>query len=204
MAGIVFLQLLPDIRYLMPVTPLLCLLAARPFSFLSHRFLKTIILGGCLFQLLATAFYVFQTRQISPALLEGFHVIEKQLPPKALVLYPELAMLEYGNHRVVWGLFATRTFFWGTEEERIKEMARIHLDYIAVKKSRIYEDRGKGFHHIGAYPQSFLDRLPTWPFVSRIYENKEMSIWEIDYHKLASLYPALVTSEKPSWQVRAA
>ena len=68
--------------------------------------------------------------------------------------------------------------FWSKREDDIKETMKINrLDYIVIDKSRIYDDTV--VKHFGGYPKSFVERLPTLPFVEKIFENQAMSIWVV-------------------------
>ncbi len=189
-AAIIFLRLLPDIRYLMPVIPFVCILAARPLAESPGRIFRGAILGLCALQLFSASLYTGFQRRIPEGIQEGFRFMSAHTPPDALILYPELNILEYAGRRMVWGFFPIRTLFWGTEKEKLKTLKDARLNYIAVKKSRIYKDEGAN-RHVGGYPQSFLDHMRQGSFAKQIFENEEMSVWEINPGLLEHAYAAI-------------
>jgi 4-amino-4-deoxy-L-arabinose transferase-like glycosyltransferase len=193
-----------DIRYLFPIIPLISVLAASSFSYLERfRWAKSLIVIVCLFQLLGTSFYVHQRRLIPAGIKEGFTFIKQHTPEKALFMYPGYIFIEATGRKFIWASFfqvearmrrkkypnldfkkdKSSLAFWNEKEAEIKETMEINkLDYIVVDKSKIYDDTK--VKHFGGYPKSFIEeRLPRLPFVVKIFENQEMSVWEIRREK---------------------
>lgn len=183
-ACILFLCLLPDIRYWMPAAPFLCILAARAVPQIKSLFIRGIIIALCLAQLFASSYYVFQARSLPKAYQESLGYIRTNTPENTLFLNPDLLVLEYADRRIVWGLCDVRRILWGTENERRAELKRVGIDYVAVNKSRIYDDRNMTKRHIGGYPLSFLEILKKETLFSPIFENEAMSLWKVDRSKL--------------------
>jgi len=185
-----------DIRYLFPIVPFLCLLASRNVISIQKKWASFLIVGICLVQFGATLAYVRIERQIPKEIKEGFSYIKIQIPREALLMYPEYSLLEATERRFIWTSFfdveqhllknryaeyqgdMSRVFFWNSNTEDLMRSLRINkLDYIVVKKSRIYDD--SKIKHLGGYPKSFVQRMPRLPFLKLVFENNGMSIWEV-------------------------
>lgn len=180
MGAAFLLRLFPDIRYLMPILPLLAIPAGRAVSHLSKQWLKGAIAVLCLLQIPAAAVYTHQQRRLSPGIVEAFSYIEKNIPEKLILLYPETNIMEYAKRKMVWGRIGLGYLFWGTEAEKKEQILRFKIDYIGVKKNRIYEDRNLQQLHFGKYPQSFLDDLKKFSWIRQIYENSDLVLYQID------------------------
>jgi hypothetical protein len=188
-----------DIRYLFPVVPFLCVLAGSSFKSVGNlKWLKGPILVVCLLQLLGTSYYVHQRRLIPAGIREGFKFIRQNTPANALFMYPGYIFIEATGRKFIWSSFfqveswmmrkkypnldfredKSAFIFWTNKENDIKEIMKTNkLDYIVVNKSRIYDDTK--VKHFGGYPKSFVERLPTLPFVLKIFENEAISIWGV-------------------------
>ena len=175
-----------DIRYLLPIVPLLAVLSSKVIvNYLSKRWLKISLLCICMLQLGATAFHVRTQRQIPKGIKEGFTYLRNETAPDALIMYPEYVLLEAAHRRFVWGSFNVnhnyelKVLFWDKKDDKVRGfLVSKEIDYIAVKKSRIYDDSKA--HHIGGYPESFVKRLPSFNFLESVFDNEEMSIWKVN------------------------
>lgn len=177
-----------DIRYVMPIIPLVIIISSNGLAAIQkHHWIKIALVFACSLQLIAASFYTCQRRTIPAGIREGFSFIRLHTPKDALVLYPEGNMWEYTERRVLWSAFDIAVFFWGNEQEKIAQILKIKLDYIAIKKSRIYNDQPPAVRHCGGYPRSFVDFLEKWQFKKMIYENNEMVIYQIDRNALLAL-----------------
>lgn len=139
----------------------------------------------CLFQFATTSVYVHQKRKISPEIKEGFEYIRKNIPEKALILYPEENLLVYGDRKIIWGAFrgfqsgktGLGSLFWTEDDEEMNNVLKNNqVDHILIKKSRIYDDRKE--HHFGGYPQSFIEKLSNLNGWVKIYENHKLELWK--------------------------
>jgi 4-amino-4-deoxy-L-arabinose transferase-like glycosyltransferase len=177
-----------DIRYLLPVMPLLGILSSKVVSRWDKDWFKLSIITLCLFQLVGTVLYVRANRQIPEGLKEGFAYLRNETAPDALIIYPEYVILEKANRRFVWaGTSKTilENLFWNQDQKEVSELLKAGgVQYIAVKKSRIYDD--SKVHHFGGYPKSFVERLPELSFLQLVFDNKDMSIWYIPNSDSAS------------------
>jgi len=174
-----------DIRYLIPILPFLIVLITPSFLALGKKW-RYIIICICIVQFLSTTYYVHQRRRITPEVKEGFEFVRKNVPKEALILYPEENFLIYGQRRIIWsaaefhqsgvkdGLGA---IFWAANQEDMKTVLNAHhIDYILIKKSRIYDDRLK--HHFGGYPKSFVEKLSHLDGWVNIFENRGVALWK--------------------------
>lgn len=171
-----------DIRYLLPILPLFAILSSKVMvGCLTKRWLKIPLIILCLLQFSSAVLYVRAKRQIPRGIKEGFAYLRDNTVPDALIIYPEYVILEATNRRFAWaGNLNTvlQNLFWDKDEDEIRDLLKSNnIDYIAVKKSRIYDDLK--VHHFGGYPRSFVERLPELFFVKLVFDNKEMSIWQV-------------------------
>lgn len=168
-----------DVRYIMPVAPFLALLAAKVLTQKVSKALRIFLMLGCAGQLAATAGYVYSQRRPTPAIRQGFEYVKKSLPSDALVLYPETNFTELTGRPMIWTVGAAFRVFWASRKGATAILKNYGIDYILVKKTRVYDDRASAWRHIGGFPQSFLDRLPELSYVKGpVFENSELSLWK--------------------------
>jgi 4-amino-4-deoxy-L-arabinose transferase-like glycosyltransferase len=180
----VFFGIGSDVRYLIPILPFLIVLATSSLPSLGKRW-QIVMIGICLLQFGSTVFYVHQKRQISPEVKEGFEYVKKNVPEEALILYPEENLLIYGQRRIIWGAvqdyrpgkMGLYSIFWSSEDKEVDYLFKVnHIDYVLVKKSRIYDDHIE--HHLGGYPQSFLERFSHSGKWITMFENPGVVLWK--------------------------
>ena len=182
-----------DIRYLLPVLPLLAVLITPSFLTLGRRW-HIIIIGICLLQFAGTSYYVHQRRQISTEVREGFEYIRNNVNKDALILYPEENLLIYGQRRIIWsavrgygkigskgGLYGV--FWggdnWGGDNQNVNTILKMNrIDHVLVKKSRIFDDSKE--QHLGGYPKSFVENLPHLNGWVKVFENQGMALWKMN------------------------
>jgi 4-amino-4-deoxy-L-arabinose transferase-like glycosyltransferase len=174
-----------DIRYLFPIVPLLSILASRAVSSFQKKWINILIIAVCIIQFGSTLVYVHRQRHMPEEIKQGFSFIRTSLPQEGLFMYPEYIFLEATGRKFIWQSFfdldnriLKRGFFWDTKNEDLMRSLRItKVDYIVIKKSRIYDDTH--IKNTGGYPKSFVQRMPKLPFLKCIFENSGMSIWEV-------------------------
>lgn len=172
-----------DIRYLLPIVPLLAILSSKAIvGYSNKKSIKAAIFVLCALQLTSSVLYVRSKRQIPKGVKEGFAYIKNNTPSDALIIYPEYVILEATNRKVAWSgnlPLVRNDFFWNKDEGAVKRLLNLFsVGYIAIKKSRIYDD--SKIHNYNGYPKSFVERLPKLSFVKLVFDNKEMSIWKIE------------------------
>ena len=172
-----------DVRYLAPLTPFLAILAAKGWGGIRHRYLKGVILGIGLLQLATVSHYVALHRQIPAAIEEGFEYVRRHTPVDARIMYPEMNIAEWTGRPMIWhsgiSLVELPFLFWeANADQAVGILNRYGIDYILVKKSRTYDDAG--VRHLGGYPRSFVNRLPTCAFLKLAFHNEELELWEMD------------------------
>lgn len=174
------LGMLPDIRYMLPLTPFLSMLASKGLrQFVKTKAAAALILFLAAAQLCAAAVYTAGQRKPQPEILEGFEYIRRTLPPKVWVLYPEFNITEYAERPVVWGNVDLGRLFKGSDDEKLAALAQADTRFLAVKKSRIYEDGEMTLKHYGGYPSSFMNSLRQSGAFALLFENEQMSIWKV-------------------------
>jgi 4-amino-4-deoxy-L-arabinose transferase-like glycosyltransferase len=172
-----------DIRYLLPIMPLLAILSSKVIvNYWNKKWLKISLVFLCLLQFSSAVLYVRAKRQISKGIEEGFAYLRYNTTLDALIVYPEYVILERTNRRFVWGGrlgLVLKNVFWNRDEDKVRDLLKSNdVGYIAVKKSRVYDD--SKVHHFGGYPKSFVERLPELFFVKLVFDNKDMSIWQVE------------------------
>jgi len=171
-----------DIRYLLPIVPLLAILSSKVIAkYFNKKWLKILLVFLCFLQFSSAVLYVRAKRQIPKGIIEGFTYLRDNTASDAMIIYPEYVILDAANRRFSWAgnLSVVLTdLFWNKDGDKVRDLLKSNdVDFIAVKKSRIYDD--SKVHHFGGYPKSFVERLPKLPFVKLVFDNKEMSIWEV-------------------------
>lgn len=176
---ILFFGIGADIRYLLPVSPFLCVIASRRIASWEKKKLKILFLAICLIQFLGTLGYVHSQRRITPAIQEGISYIKSQTPEDAIVIYPEYNLTEYTNRRIVWtsDFWNLGDVFWGSNELTRNLLIKNKIHYILIKKGKIYDDQKR--RHLRGYPLSFVQRLSTSQFFELKFDNRELSLWEL-------------------------
>ena len=173
---IFFFNIDGDIRYLLPISPFLSVIASRPISSWDKKPLKILILIICFAQFLSILVYVYSHRRIPPEIKEAIHYIKKNTPEEAIIIYVEYNLTEYTDRRIFWH-WDLKKLFW-EEEEGIKSFLKKRgIHYLLVKKEKIYDDRD--FRHLKGYPLSFINRLPTLGFFELLLDNKTVSLWKL-------------------------
>jgi len=171
-----------DIRYLLPIFPLLAVLSSKSITqYANRKWLKVSLVCLCLSQFGSTVLYVQAKRQLSRGIEEAFTYLRDSAAPDALIIYPEYVILEQANRRFAWAgnlHLVLKNLFWNKDENRVRDLLISNdVSYIAVKKARIYDD--SKVHHFGGYPKSFVERLPRLSFLKLVFENKDIAIWYI-------------------------
>lgn len=168
-----------DIRYLLSLTPLLCVIASKMISSFRRPSYRTIILILCLLQFLATITYTAAERKVPPGIREGMDYINRTLPDKASVLYIELNLTEFTRQKAVWDtlFWDIRRLLWADDESIKTALKKNRVYFILIKKTRIYDDRT--IRHTGGYPASFVNRLNHFPFLEPVFKNGELALWKL-------------------------
>jgi 4-amino-4-deoxy-L-arabinose transferase-like glycosyltransferase len=176
---IFFFNIDADIRYLMPISPFLCVIASRGIIFWDKKKLKILFLAICLVQFLSVLGYVYSHRRITPAIQDGINYIKSNTPEDAIIMYPEYNLTEYTNRRVVWtsNFWQLGNVFWGSDELTKNLFIKSNVQYILIKKTIIYDDQER--RHLRGYPISFVQRLSTSGFFELKCDNRELSLWEL-------------------------
>jgi 4-amino-4-deoxy-L-arabinose transferase-like glycosyltransferase len=174
-----FFNIDADIRYLMPLSPFLCVIASKVTALGGRKKLKILFLVICLVQFVGVLDYVYAQRRITPAIQETVDYIKTSTPDDAIIMYPEYNLTEYTNRRIFWGshFCDLKNVFWGSNELTKDLLIKNKVQYVLIKKTKIYNDQAR--RHLRGYPLSFVQRLSTSGFFERKFDNKELSLWEL-------------------------
>jgi len=165
-----------DIRYAMPVIPLVAVVAARGLRGWCEKPWVLGLVGLAAFgHLGATAWHVGVQRTLTPGQRAVFEYLRTRTPPDDRILYPGEVMILQTRRQAVWSQLKNPEtdrgcitgFLRETDPERIRRWLRANaVTHICVDERRVYVDRGEvvGF----GYPRSFVERLPTLPFLERV------------------------------------
>jgi 4-amino-4-deoxy-L-arabinose transferase-like glycosyltransferase len=176
---IFFFNINADIRYLLPISPFLCVMASKAIALWDRKKFKILFLVICLVQFLSVLGYVYSQRRITPAIQEGIHYIKKNTSEDAIIIYLEYNLTEYTNRRVVWtsNFWRLEKVFWGDDELTKDLLVKNKVQYVLIKKAKIYDDKER--RHLRGYPISFIQRLSTSRFFELKFDNKELSLWRL-------------------------
>jgi 4-amino-4-deoxy-L-arabinose transferase-like glycosyltransferase len=176
---ILFFGINSDIRYLLPIVPFLAILSGSIAVSFGRAWIKGLILLLCGLQLLSSSLYVYAHRKMPEGIRQGFTYIRGNTSPNALIMYPEYIFLEATERKFVWIRFqGLGSLFWRDDQKMIEVLERNRLDYILIKKSRVYNDMEE--RHFGGYPHSFVMRLPQLPFMERVFANDQLELWKVN------------------------
>ena len=136
--------------------------------------LKILLLAVCVGQFASVLTYVHLQRKIPADIRQAIQFIKSNTPERSIIMYPEYNLTEYTNRRIYW-TFRLKDIFWGDERSVMNLMQECGIDYIMIKKARVYDDSGR--RDLKGYPASFVSRLKTFPFLELQFENKDVSLW---------------------------
>jgi 4-amino-4-deoxy-L-arabinose transferase-like glycosyltransferase len=176
---ILFFNIDADIRYLLPISPFLCVIASKEIVASDKKSFKGVLLAICLVQFLSVLGYVYSQRRVPPAIEEGIHYLKHNISEDAIVVYPEYNLTEYTNRKVVWtsNFWRLENVFWGGDDLAGKLLLTNKVKYVLIRKDKIYDDRNR--HHLRGYPFSFVHRLSTSGFFELKWDNEKLSLWEL-------------------------
>ena len=177
---IYFLGPFADVRYILPTIPFLVILSSKTFFSFRRDSLRILLLGVCIAQLFSTLAYVNIKRHIPADTKAAFDFIKKDTPRDANVFYPGQILLEATDRKVIWSRFGLQInkLFWPGDADEFKNAIRtMKLDYIVIDQKRIYDDTN--IHHLGGYPKSFVEKLPTRKFLKLVFENSSIKIFKV-------------------------
>ena len=173
---IFFFNIDADVRYLLPISPFLSVIASRAISSGEKKPLKIFILILCCAQFLGVLVYVYFHRRIPPEIREAIHYIKGNTPEEAIIIYTEYNLTEYTGRRIFWNL-DLKNLFWEDDGAIKSFLKKRSIHYLLVKKEKIYDDLD--FHHLKGYPSSFINRLSTFNFSELLLDNTMMSLWKL-------------------------
>lgn len=181
---IYFFGIHKDIRYLIPVVPMLSVLGARFLATLNRKWVLRTVAALCLVQFVFAGLYVNLQRKPPVDLKEGFSYIKNNTAPDSVVLYPGHIFLEKTGRKVLWSRVPgfLHIIFWADEEKVVDAIGKVNLDYIFIDKQRIYDDTKT--RNVSGYPVSFVERIKDLNFLEPVFENERVKIFRINRERL--------------------
>lgn len=175
------------VRYLAPIFGLLSVLSAAGLQDIRARLgsrparAMLLILGVvCVLQYAGAIAKIITARQVSGEIREAYQYIAREAPEDAAILYPEYGLSEETGRPMIWiRLLELPQLFWQLDERQSRELlARYRVEYILIKKDRIYDDRAVK-HRLG-YPRSWIERIRGYGSFRSVFENSEAAILKLD------------------------
>ncbi|MFQ5834935.1 MAG: glycosyltransferase family 39 protein [bacterium] len=170
------------IRYLLPIIPFLCVIAAVGFTNIKSKFIRYILILGCITQLLYASVYTFYQRTIPPGLEQTYSFIKTYTPEDSCIMTTKNSLSLHTGRRSMWGTYGSLVeigyLFWdANEQEALEILIRYKITHLLVEKDRIYDDTK--IIHLGGYPKSFVQKIQSWKCFRKIFENDEIVLWEL-------------------------
>lgn len=169
-------------RYLSPILAPLAIIGAIGFSSLRSKYLRYILIAGCILQFVSASIFTYVHRRIPSGTMQGYAFIRKNAPVDSHILCCRNALAFHANRIAVWNSYASMAempyMFWEADANQIEQILRKYeLDYIFVEKDRIYDDSTA--QHLHGYPQSFTRKMSSLQLFDLVLENSDVSIWKI-------------------------
>ena len=157
-----------DVRYAMPLFPLLVLMTGIALAAWAGpgRRWAWVLVAAAVLQGVAVGATALRLRRVDLPLREAMVALgrlEVRRPP-GFVLCPESKVSTYSGRPILWAAVNPGPFFftWPPEKQRFL-LNHFGVEYIVVPHARIYDDAQ--VKHTGGYPKSFVDALPRLPYV---------------------------------------
>ena len=174
---VIFFTLDTDVRYTMPAVPLVVVTVAAGLKGWWRRGWVLALVGLAAFgHLGAAAWVVHGERHLTPGQRAVFRYLREQTPPDTLVMYPGEVVLTQADRPVVWaqlvdpdtGTKNAALVIAGFSTEKVRRVLWANgVDYVCVDEETVCEPDASG-RRLGGYDRSFVERLPTFPFLERV------------------------------------
>lgn len=173
-----------SMRYLSPVIPFLAIIGSGSFLLLERKWLKYVLVLGCVVQFFASAGYTFSQRRIPFAVKQAYQFIRENTSPDARIMCTKNALALHTGRVAMWQTYASLIevpyLFWNADEKDAwKILGRYKIGYIFVEKDRIYDD--SKIYHFGGCPVSFVRKMSNWTSFKLVFENNAVTIWKIAF-----------------------
>ncbi len=182
------------VRYLAPILPLAVVLVSKlflpreysPQPYWANKGLRQLVLFLCILQFVSTLVFVYMSRQISPAERNAIQYIKNNISLDSRILTPDELFVSYYTQRATFWKDRSPftadffTVFWDSKEKIRTGLQKHGIDYMVIRKERIYDDTKIRYRMGGGFPQSFVERLPEIDFI-KVFQNEEVSIWGVNY-----------------------
>lgn len=167
------------VRNLSLILAPLALLGGKGLASLASKKQRFLILGICLLQFLFVSGTVYLKRQIPEGVKAAFAFVRTHTLKESVFLYPEENLVLYTDRPIVWShMVEIPKLFWQSDGEGMKPILKQYgVSYVTIKKDRVYNDTS--VRHTGGYPRSFVEKLPQQSFLTLVFDNSEVSIWEV-------------------------
>ena len=150
-------------------------------SRLSKR-LRQVVLLLCLLQFASTLLFVYMKRQVSPGEREAINYIKSNISLDSRILTPDELFFSYYTGRATFWKSSPRfvsdfsTLFWGSKKQTRPLLEKYKIDYMVIRRERIYDDKKIRYSMGGGFPLSFVEGLSSGDSI-KVYQNSEVTIW---------------------------
>jgi hypothetical protein len=193
------------VRYLAPILPLLCVIAARSLSAVRPRRVRAMVWLGILAagvgQFVIAEAYLYEHRKLKPDMLEAYRWIGRNTEPNAGILCQNAVLAPMTGRRALWHTEASLPeigyLLWVADEEEARLiLRRYQVEYIFVELPRVYDDRLE--HKLPDWPRSFVAKLESWPSMRPVFRNSAAAVWRVaETRPTTSSSPSPATQQQP-------
>ncbi len=170
----------PDARFFLPGLPFVLLPFAEGITKLKKtKVLITLLATLAILQGGYVLAKTYRLRVVSPAIKAGIAYLVKHPPvPPGIFMYPE------GDYRLFpmqheWYLgYRLREFWRADDGKRIEMLRQFHVGAVVIKKHLI-APVDKAITNLGVYPPEFVHDLKNDPRFTRVFENKDLLIFQL-------------------------
>ena len=174
-----------DIRYIMPMVPILVLMAMRGLGGWRRKTAVLAMLAAAgLATVGTTSIYVGLQRKVTPGQTAVFEYLRDHTPPDTLVLYPGELLMAESNRPVIWAQVRRLPILLRERDpDRFLNILQLNnIKYISIFKTKIEEDPG-GNRVAGGYLRWWVEQLRTPPFLRFLEEVPgdwpDMELWRV-------------------------
>ncbi len=188
-AGFIWIFALPgwgQVRYLMPAMLIVVLLCGRGLqAWRPSAWMKSVVIGVCVLQAAVTCTYIYYRRQIPVEDKQGFEWIRQNTNTKSRIMFPEQLLINQTGRPYIWWQLNPAYFMTeASDRQRQELLGYFHVSHIAIPLRRVY-DRKKEGDHWGGYPQDFVEKAHSLPYLEKVYENQGFLIFKFIPSKAA-------------------
>jgi hypothetical protein len=177
-ATVTMFSLNTDIRYALPLLPLVAIPLGGALSRLGDRRLAYLIVVACAVQFAGAGAVTMRRRRLAPETERAYANLREAIPPGSRVFHLEEAFMLHTRRAIVWMHLADpdtgaekgpQLLFWPEPDTdaRVLDVLRHNgIDYLLIKTARITPETA--WARVSNVPQHFIDRLDRMERVEQV------------------------------------